>query len=110
MRMCNHPSFRTGSIEFILSLARLKGAFLRTRMSLSGSLASDIAQQSGCALPKCSKTGPQRRIRTQPFAISAVAVSSPVGAPAPTITSPQLNRDDALRTLALVRDDQDPIG
>jgi hypothetical protein len=42
MRMCNHPSFRTGSIEFILSLARLKGAFLRTRMSLSGSFASDI--------------------------------------------------------------------
>jgi hypothetical protein len=44
--MCNHPIFRTGSIEFILSLARLKGAFLRTRMSLSGSFASDIAQQS----------------------------------------------------------------
>ena len=37
-------------------------------------------------------------------------VSAFIGALASTIPSPQLNRDDAIRTLALVRDDQDPIG
>jgi hypothetical protein len=40
-------------------------------MASSTSKVIEQLQQSGCVLPKCSKTGPQRRIRTQLAALGA---------------------------------------